>query len=324
MIIVRTPLRVSFFGGGTDIPSFYLQNDGMVISAAINRYIYLSAHPMFESDEILLKYSTVEKVKNVQDIKHNIFRELLIKHQITGVDIGVSSDIPSGTGLGSSSSFTVGLSKLISIYSGRNLSKAEIATEACEIEIESLKQLIGKQDQYAAAYGGLNRIHFLRDESVTVNPLNLDVQTVQVLNESMYLVRIGKTRSAGEMLNKQASVNNQNGKSDKALGKLLELAREIDDSVFKDLGILGDRLNESWRLKKESNTFASSQDIDELIGLGLSNGALGAKLLGAGGAGFILFIVPIESREKFLSSLTTRKLLNVHIDFEGSKLIYDI
>ena len=117
MIIVRTPLRISFFGGGTDIPSFYSKKDGMVISAAINKHIYLSAHPMFESDEILLKYSSIEKVKNVEDIRHNIFRELLKKHKITGVDIGVSSDIPSGTGLGSSSSFTVGLSKLINIYS---------------------------------------------------------------------------------------------------------------------------------------------------------------------------------------------------------------
>lgn len=324
MIIVRTPLRISFFGGGTDIPSFYSKKDGMVISAAINKHIYLSAHPMFESDEILLKYSSIEKVKNVEDIRHNIFRELLKKHKITGVDIGVSSDIPSGTGLGSSSSFTVGLSKLINIYSGRDLEKAQIAKEACEIEIDSLKQLIGKQDQYAAAYGGLNRIEFLRDESVNVKPLELGVPAIKVLNDSLYLVRIGKTRSAGEMLNKQASVNNRNGKSDKALGKLLELTREVNDSDFKDIEVLGDRLNQSWRLKKESNPFASSSDIDELIDLGLSNGAVGAKLLGAGGAGFVLFVVASDSREKFLARLTSRKVLNIHIDFEGSKLIYDI
>lgn len=323
MIIVRTPLRISLFGGGTDIPSFYSKMGGMVVSAAIDKYIYLTAHPMFETDEILLKYSSTERVKQARDIQHNIFRILLENYEIKGVDIGVSSDIPSGTGLGSSSSFTVGLSNLLRTYLNLSANKETLAKEACDVEIRSMQQLIGKQDQYAAAYGGLNRIEFLKDDTVEVNPIKISDNDIQQLNDSLHIVRVGKTRSAGKMLQKQATAQKLDKKTESALTKLLDLTVSINDSVFTNFTLLGEKLNLSWELKKESNPYATTDEIDDVIKLGLSKGALGAKLLGAGGAGFVLFLVPKDFRHEFLMSFASRKVLNVRIDFEGSKLIYD-
>jgi len=323
MIIVRTPLRVSLFGGGTDIPSYYSKSGGMVMSLAINKHIYLTAHPMFESAEILLKYSAIERVSKTSDIQHNIFRKLLERYHVSGVDIGVSSDIPSGTGLGSSSAFTVGLANLLNMYQGTKLTKTELAEIACDIEINSLNQLIGKQDQYASSFGGFNRIEFLPDHSVRVNPINLNPEIESNLNESLILVRIGRNRSAGDLLGKQASESMNNRKIEKALDALFDLTKSIDDGVFTNLKVLGEALTQSWELKKDSNPFATNPEIDELIEYGLSSGALGAKLLGAGGAGFVLFLVPPEIRNTFGNQIENRKALNVEIDFEGSTLIYD-
>jgi D-glycero-alpha-D-manno-heptose-7-phosphate kinase len=325
MIIVRTPLRVSLFGGGTDVPSYYAKKEGggMVISMAIDKHIYLTAHPMFESSEILLKYSTVERVSKPSDIKHNIFRKMLEKHEISGVDIGVSSDIPSGTGLGSSSAFTVGLVKLLNEYKGYKTTKEQLAAEACDIEINSLGQLIGKQDQYASAFGGLNRIEFLRNDSVIVSSLTISEETSTYMSESLILVKIGQSRSAGEILEKQANAKENYHNTEKALDELYDLTKSIEPSVFANLKELGKLLSQSWELKKRSNPFATSPEIDDLICFGLSHGALGAKLLGAGGAGFVLFLVPYESSEKFKQAIKNRRILNIRVDFEGSMLIYD-
>ncbi len=323
MIIVRTPLRVSFFGGGTDVPSYYSKGGGMVISMAINKHIYLTAHPMFDSNEILLKYSAIERVSKPSDIQHNIFRKMLEKHEVSGVDIGVSSDIPSGTGLGSSSAFTVGLANLLNEYKGNRLTKEQLADEACDIEINSLNQLIGKQDQYASAFGGFNRIEFFPDESVNVLPLPIKQETLVNLNECLILVRVGRNRSAGDLLEKQAHEREKSPKSETALDELYALTESIEPSVFSDLKELGKLLSQSWELKKASNPFATTQEIDDLIRVGLSNGALGAKLLGAGGAGFALFLVPLESKDRFKQALKKRKIVEVGVDFEGSMLIYD-
>jgi D-glycero-alpha-D-manno-heptose-7-phosphate kinase len=325
MIIVRTPLRVSLFGGGTDVPSYYTKKEagGMVISMAIDKHIYLTAHPMFESSEILLKYSTVERVSKPSDIKHNIFRKMLEKYKIYGVDIGVSSDIPSGTGLGSSSAFTVGLVKLLNEYQGCKITKEQLAAEACEIEINWLGQLIGKQDQYASAFGGLNRIEFLPDDSVIVKSLAIDDATFTNMNKSLLLVKIGQSRSAGEILEKQAHAKKNNYNTEKALDELYDLTKSIKPCVFDNLKELGKLLSQSWELKKRSNPFATSPEIDDLICFGLSNGALGAKLLGAGGAGFVLFLVRHESSEKFKQVIKNRRVMNIGVDFEGSMLIYD-
>jgi D-glycero-alpha-D-manno-heptose-7-phosphate kinase len=323
MIIVRTPLRVSLFGGGTDVPSYYSKSGGMVISMAIDKHIYLTAHPMFESYEILLKYSAVERVSQPAEIQHNIFRKMLEKHKVTGVDIGVSSDIPSGTGLGSSSAFAVGLSNLLNTYKGHRPGKEELAVEACEIEINSLNQLIGKQDQYASAYGGFNRFSFLPTGSVEVRPINLEKEIISTINECFVLVRVGQSRSADDLLTKQAHARKSSQSAEKALDKLLNLTESIDDTLFSNLTGLGELITQSWEYKKESNPFATNSEIDELIDFGLSRGALGAKLLGAGGAGFVLFLVPEGFKSQFISSIKNRKLLNIKIDFEGSSLIYD-
>ena len=323
MIIVRTPFRVSLFGGGTDLPSYYSNVGGMVISMAIDKHIYLTAHPMFESNEILLKYSAIERVSTPSSIQHNIFRKMLEKHQVSGVDISVSSDIPSGTGLGSSSAFTVGLANLLNEYKGLKLSKEQLAAEACEIEINSLNQLIGKQDHYASTFGGFNRIEFLPDESVNVHPITINQEVLTNLNESLILVRVGRTRSAGDLLKKQALARASSRNTEKALDEIYELTKSIENSVFSNLKDLGELLSLSWKLKKESNPSATTQEIDELIGFGISNGALGAKLLGAGGAGFVLFLLPRESVDNFKQVIKHRKILNVGIDFKGSTLVYD-
>jgi D-glycero-alpha-D-manno-heptose-7-phosphate kinase len=295
----------------------------MVISMAIDKHIYLTAHPMFDSEEILLKYSAMERVSHPSQVRHNIFRVMLEKYDVTGIDIGVSSDIPSGTGLGSSSAFAVGLSKLLNTYLDRQVGKEEIASEACEVEINSLNQLIGKQDQYASAYGGFNRFSFLPNGSVHINPIEIDANTLNNLNESLLLVRVGYNRSAGAILAKQDKIRRSGESADKALDRLLRLTQSVQNEVFSNLDDLGELVTQSWRYKKESNPFATNVEIDELINFGLSKGALGAKLLGAGGAGFVLFVVPPEFKDRFIAYMENRKVLDVKIDFEGSQLIHD-
>lgn len=324
MIITRTPLRCSFAGGGTDIPWFYEKFGGAVISTAIDKYIYITARRMFDENSILLKYSKLEKVSQNSQLRHPIVREVLKKYGINSVDISVSSDVPAGTGLGSSSAFTVGLLNTVNVLLEQDLRKEDLAELACEIEIEKLSEPIGKQDQYASALGGLNLLEFSQNGQVGTKSLNLE-QNRNFSNwfkEVAHLVQIGQTRSASKVLLEQKNQASRNPKAINSLLELRDLAYFAFENVESKPEIMADVLNKSWELKKSTSSEISNKVVDDLIMQGRANGALGGKLLGAGAGGFVLFLVEPSKRTQFLNEFSNHKVVRISIDNFGSKLLY--
>lgn len=322
MIITRTPFRVSFLGGGTDLPWFYKDSPGAVISTTINKYIYIAGHAMFNPADTLLKYSKTELVKDTKDIEHPIFRAVLQRHNPGGVDISVSADIPAGTGLGSSSAFTVGLLNLAHNLLGTSVSRAKLAEEACDIEINVLGERIGKQDQYASTWGSLNYFSFSR-EAVSRKKLILSGSDEEWLNSAMVLVQVGaETRSTNEILGAQWKAALEDNQKIKALEHLADLTNQAADIIESDILKLPELITEGWELKKLSNPFCSTDEIDQLIAVGKKNGALGWKLLGAGQSGFVLFLVSPEDRDNFVSKMSSKRSIQVSLDHSGSKVIY--
>lgn len=320
MIITRTPFRVSLAGGGSDLREFYSKNGyGAVVSTAINKYMYIVIHPYFH-DKIRLKYLKTEDVENVDEIQHPIVRECLRKTALEkGVEIASFADVPAGTGLGSSSAFTVGLLNALYAYKGKVVSKERLAAEACEIEINILKEPIGKQDQYAVAYGNMNYIKFNKDETVDVSPILLTEQAREKLEDRLCLYYIGGKRKAGDILNEQ-KMNMLNEEKFQRLRKMVTLADELRDVLSKEnAGSLGAFLHKGWLYKKELASGISNEDIDDLYNKAAEHGASGGKLLGAGGAGFLLFYANNhESLKKHLGC----KVLPFNIDREGTKIIF--
>lgn len=324
MIVVRAPFRASFLGGGSDIPNFYENYSGAVLSVAIDRHMFLTGREMFDASQTLVKYSKSELVDNVEDIKHPIFREALKLFQLSGLDIGISSDIPAGSGLGSSSTFTVGLVSLLSELSGKNYSRHDIAKIACQIEIEILGEPIGKQDQYASAFGGLNLFIFKPNGEVIVEPLSLSAEDYVKLSESMFLVQLqGSSRSASEVLTVARENLNSDSKAMNATKDLAQLALHGFEAINRDgIKALPELLNEAWQLKLKANPSQSMSVAHETVDIGIESGAAAAKLLGAGGGGFVLFLVDPEKRDSFLRSMSNRKVIRVAPDFSGVKTIY--
>ena len=325
MIITRSPLRVSLGGGGTDLPSYYERNEGFLIAAAINKYVYVTANRPFQPG-IVLKYSTEEQVKLISEVNHPIIREALNLMNLRTPQIEISSiaDIPSGTGLGSSGSFATALLKTLFSHYRRSIHPRELAELACKIEMEILGEPIGKQDQYASAYGGLNFIEFLRNGQVEVTPLIHSSNAIEWLNNSLILIRTKNLqRSASQELKKQRLLATQSGSISKSLCELRDLAHDSKNEIEKDPTQIGNLLARSWELKVKSNPHVASTDIIDLIALGRKNGALGAKLLGAGGSGFVLFIVPPEIKTKFSQRMYPLISHSVKLDFSGSTIIYD-
>ena len=320
MIITRTPFRVSFAGGGSDLREFYAKNGyGAVVSAAINKYMYIVIHPYFH-EKIRLKYSKTEDVENIDEIQHPIVRECLRKVEIEqGVEIASFADVPAGTGLGSSSAFTVGLLNALYAYKGKVVSKERLAAEACEIEIDILKEPIGKQDQYAAAYGNINYIKFNKDETVDVSPILLTEQAREKLEDRFCLYYIGGKRKAGDILNEQKR-NMLNEEKFQNLRKMVTLADELRDVLHNEsVDSLGGLLHKGWLYKKELASGISNEDIDGLYNKAAEHGASGGKLLGAGGAGFLLFYT--NNHESLKKNLGCRAL-PFSIDREGTKIIF--
>lgn len=320
MIITRTPFRVSFAGGGSDLREFYSKNGyGAVVSAAINKYMYIVIHPYFH-DKIRLKYSKTEDVENIDEIQHPIVRECLKKVKLEkGVEIASFADVPAGTGLGSSSAFTVGLLNALYAYKGKVASKEKLASEACEIEIDILKEPIGKQDQYAVAYGNINYIKFNKDETVDVSRILLEEPVREKLEDRLCLYYIGGKRKAGDILNEQKR-NMLDEEKFQNLRKMVMLADELRN-VLHDEGMdsLGDLLHKGWLYKKEMASGISNEDIDALYNKAMEHGASGGKLLGAGGTGFLLiYTSEHESLKKHLGC----KALPFNIDREGTKIIF--
>ena len=305
MIITKTPLRISLGGGGTDLPSYYQTDGGYVLSAAIDKYVYISVNSTF-TDDYLLKYSDLERVEARTDIRHPIIRTACEEMSITpGIEIVSVADIPSGTGLGSSGSFTVGLLHALSIHQHRHTSVHDLATIACDIEINKLSEPVGKQDQFIAAYGGISNLEFSTDGSVTVSRLNLSPSTLIDLESNLLLFFTGYSRSAGSILKDQAQRSTE---GDIDMRRNLDETRELGLRIRDELAAgnprsFGELMNDHWQRKRRRSAGMSNPRIDELYEAGMNNGAVGGKLVGAGAGGFLMFYAddPQRLRDSFRS-----------------------
>lgn len=321
MIITRTPFRVSFCGGGSDLPAFYEKHGGCVLSTGIQKYMYLSVHPAFDPSAITLKYSKTENVTSYDEIEHAYFREILKKFKLEGVEITSTADIPSGTGLGSSSSFTVGVLHALYSYIGKFVSKERLAEEACQVELGDLKQPIGKQDQYAAAYGGLNFYSFHKDGSVSVEPVIMKTEMYEKLEKNLMLFYTGGVHSASAILKEQGK-NVTAGEKEENQLQMCSLTRELRRYLQENrIDNLGEILDEGWKLKRTLASGISTPVIDEYYDMAKRNGALGGKLLGAGGGGFLLLYVP-DSRQQMVRDALKLPEFSFNIDSQGSSVIY--
>lgn len=323
MIITRTPFRVSFAGGGSDLKEYYSKHGGSVLSVTINKYIYLAMHPYFHEKKYFLKYSENELVNNVNDIKHRIIRQVFKDYKISGVDFNSSADIPSGTGLGSSSAFTAGLITLCNAATNKYMSKEDIAKYACDIEIDKLGEPIGKQDQYACSVGGLNFFTFNKNGSVSVEKVLMKDIKLKQLEENLMLFYLGSTRSASSILTEQREVTVNCKKRINNLHTMVALSEELKSELQRsNIDAMGDILHRGWMYKKELTSKISNQTIDHYYSLALQNGAQGGKLLGAGGGGFLLFFVPKNKQKNVRKSLPILKEMPFKFDNEGTKVIY--
>lgn len=321
MIIVRTPFRVSFVGGGTDLPYFYEQHGGCVVSMAIDKYSYLSLHPNFHGKGHLIKYSNVENTDSIDQIKHPIIRTVFEMYGIDGVDFSSASDIPAGTGLASSSAFTCGLLRLCDTYQGNNRTQLDLAAAACDVEINRLREPIGKQDQYGCAIPGLKTISFGRDGSVEVSPILLTQSAQTRLEESLLLIYCGGQRSASAQLKTQEK---HVASSDDLTTNLIEMAdqaRDLSRRIALDPDCLGEFLRDGWERKKRLSPGMSTPEIDAAHDRAIAAGATGGKLLGAGGAGFLLMHVP-DCRDAVIAALPDYQTMPIRMDMRGSIVIH--
>ncbi len=324
MIIVRSPLRICLGGGGTDLPSYYTKHTGFVMSAAINQYVYVILHQTFEKD-MIIKYSKMERVKTIDEIQHPVIREALklVDVHPSYLELSSHADIPAGTGLGSSGSFTTALLKVLHTYKRDLLSNKELADEACHIELERLREPIGKQDQYIAAFGGLTCFHFYPDHAIDVRPLQIPKEILYNIEENLLLFFTGYSRSASAVLKEQDDKSKQ---GDPQMIEGLHMIKELGISSMKallnnDFKTFGDLMNEHWQYKKKRSPMMTNPQIDEWVEVGLKNGALGGKLIGAGGGGFLMFYC--EDKAKLRNAMRKIGLheLRFHFDFEGTKVV---
>jgi D-glycero-alpha-D-manno-heptose-7-phosphate kinase len=324
MIIARSPLRISLGGGGTDLPSYYRDHEGFLISAAIDKYVYVTVMRPF-TEGVYLKYSQLEHVEKIADVKHPIIREAL---QILGfktpqVEITTLADIPAGTGLGSSGSFTTALLKALYTHRRRHLHQEELAELACHIEIDRLSQPIGKQDQYIAAVGGVTCFTFHQDDKVTAVPLKISQDSMFDLEDNLLLFFTGYSRSASGIL-KDQQVRSQNNDIEMLnnLHYVKDLGYRSKDALESgNMVKFGELMHEHWEHKKKRSGGMSNPKIDEWYELAMKNGAVGGKLVGAGGGGFLMFLA--HDRNKLRHTMATAGLEEVRFrfDFEGTKVV---
>ena len=323
MIIVRTPTRVSFCGGGSDLPVFYKKHGGAVLSAGLNRYLHLSIHPYFYPDRLICKYSKNEPVNNPSELEHPIFRVLLEQFGINGVEITSTADVPAGTGLGSSSSFTVGLLHALYAYKSKYVSPERLATEACHTEIDLLGEPIGKQDQYAAAFGGLNVYRFNKDGSVAVEPVILSPEAHDRMERNLLMFYTGDLRSASQILSEQSKNVALDSDKEKAQLEICKLTDELHKELVKDnIDALGSILKANWEQKRKLASGITNPLIDKAFDEAMSAGATGGKLLGAGGGGFLLFYVPEHRHNAVKNVLSYLTYMEFGFSGVGSSVIY--
>jgi D-glycero-alpha-D-manno-heptose-7-phosphate kinase len=324
MIISRTPLRTSFVGGGSDLAAFYRHEPGGVVSTAIDKYIYITINRKFDS-KIRVSYSETEIVDSVDELKHDLVRESL---KLLGVDGGIEitsiADVPSnGTGLGSSSSYTVGLLNALYAYKNTPVEAGWLAKEACQIEIECCSKPIGKQDQYIAAYGGLQHIQFNPDETVSVDQITLSGDVKKRLEQRLLLFYTGLARSSEDILTEQRKNTEQQEDKRKTLHNMVKLASELNDALMKDdLDSFGELLHAGWLEKRKMASNITSSTIDEWYETARKHGTIGGKILGAGGGGFLLLYAPKEKHDDIVKALPQLRPFPFKFEPQGSKIVY--
>lgn len=323
MIVSKTPLRMSFVGGGSDLPAFYRGEPGAVLSTSIDKYMYITVNRKFDG-RIRLNYSRTEEAEHYSQLQHPLVREALsLAGILGGIEIASMADIPSkGSGLGSSSSFTVGLLNALHAYKNQYVSKEDLARLACEIEIERCGEPIGKQDQYAAAYGGLNLIRFHPDESVSVDPIIINPSLLAELDASTLVFFTGRTRSASAVLANQ-SMAMQSTDRRLLMRRMVELAFELKHELESgSLENVGNILDENWRLKAQLTSEITDSEIDGWYATGMAHGAKGGKLLGAGNGGFLMFHAPQERHEEIKKALPGLRPVTFHFEFNGAQIAF--
>jgi D-glycero-alpha-D-manno-heptose-7-phosphate kinase len=324
MIIGRSPLRISLGGGGTDLPSYYREHGGFVVSGAITKYVYVTIHET-PFTEFLIRYSQIERPKTVDEIRHPIVREALKLTEIIGPNIEITSmaDIPAGTGLGSSGSFTTCLLRVLHAFKRQNIHPRELADMACHIEIDRLKEPVGKQDQHIAAFGGLTVFDFNKDDTVKARPVRASAETLDRLQHNLVMVSTGYYRAASQVLKEQDDKSKQQDKS------MIDNLHYVKELGYKSLEALetgeleryAALMHEHWMHKKKRSSAMSNPEIDRWYALAMENGALGGKLIGAGGGGFLMFYT--EERDRLRRALRAEKLMEVILsfDYEGTKIL---
>ena len=332
MIITRTPFRITLGGGGTDLPSYYSEHGGFVFSVTIDKYMYIHLNTPIVDDLIRIKYSKYEEVSNIDEIKHDLVRESFRLMKVAkAVEIQSMEDIPASTGLGSSGCYLVGLLNALHCYKNISVSQQELAEEACLIEMDILKQPVGKQDQYTAAFGGFITMNIDEKGLVKVGrPEMLSEDIIDELESSLLIYYTNTTRSASEILKEQNKA--AQNKNDETHKRVIESLHEIKDIGFKTLNAInsgnldefGKLMDAHWRVKKRLSNKITNSIIDDLYELGIKNGALGGKILGAGGGGFMLLFAPPEAHATIAEKL--KPLIHVSFKFEelGSKVIYQM
>ncbi len=324
MIIARSPLRITLGGGGTDLPSYYRDNEGFLVSAAIDKYVYVTVMRPF-TEGIYLKYSQLEHVDKIPDVKHPIIREALqmLGFKTPQVEITTLADIPAGTGLGSSGSFTTALLKALYTHRKRHLHQEELAELACHIEIDRLGEPIGKQDQYVAAMGGVTCFTFHKDDKVTAIPLGISMDTMFEVEDNLLLFFTGFSRSASGIL-KDQQMKSQNNDLEmlKNLHYVKDLGYRSKDALeVGNTTLFGELMHEHWEHKKRRSGGMSNPKIDEWYELGMKNGAVGGKLVGAGGGGFLMFMAHDKSKLRQVMVTAGLEEVRFRFDFEGTKVV---
>lgn len=326
MIVTKTPLRIPIGGGGTDLPFYYSKNKGFLIAATINKYIYITLHERKFYQESLLKYSQIENVKSIEEIKHTRIREALRFLNIHDpLEITSIADVPARTGLGSSSSFLVGLLHALHAYKREFVSIANLAEEACKIDLEVLKEPIGKQDQYAAAYGGMLQMEINQKGKVIVSRLDITQDTIEELQRNLFLFYTGITREASEVLSDQKKNAETKHESIEGMDQIKQIGIEIKKALENgDTRRFGEWLNVHWETKKTLSNKMTNPQIDKWYNLAIENGAIGGKVMGAGGGGFLMFYCD-KNQKEFRKAMASSGLkeLEFKFEFDGSKVLFN-
>lgn len=324
MIIVRSPLRISLGGGGTDLPSYYRDHSGFLIAAAIDKYVYITLHQTFVQ-ELIIKYSKLERVTSIDEVEHPIIREALKHLSIAAPHLEITSmaDIPAGTGLGSSGSFTTGLLKALHTLKKNLIHPRELAEEACHIELNLLKEPIGKQDQFIAAYGGITCFRFLPNDQVEAWPLKIDQETLYNLEDNLLLFFTGYSRSASNILKEQDVKSKEKNQDMIAnLHFIKELGMKSKEALESgNLNEFAELMNVHWDHKKRRSSSMSNDHIDEWYELARKNGALGGKMIGAGGGGFLMFYADDKVRLRHAMRQVGLQEVRFRFDFAGTQVI---